>query len=220
MGPETSVFLPSRDVVFIEIPKVACTSIKVALARLLGIRLEGGNPHETQFPSVAYELSDNGPLYPGRFSFAFVRNPWDRLVSCYRDKILLAVKGYTSSTIRPGIANCLARFDEFRPGMSFPAFVDAVVSIPDERADDHFRSQYTFITNRSSTVAIDFVGRFEALAADLARVQQLANLPKFQLPRLQAAPAWVGYRELYDTRGRDLVADRFHTDIRLFGYDF
>ncbi|MBD3649309.1 MAG: alpha/beta fold hydrolase, partial [Pseudomonadales bacterium] len=220
VGPEIAVYLEPWQAVYIEIPKVACTSIKVALADLLDIELEGGNPHQTAFPSVDYEQSDHGPLYPGLFSFAFVRNPWDRLVSCYRDKILLEVDGFTDATIRPGIANCFARFDEFRPGMSFDEFVDAVVSIPDEDADVHFRSQYTFVTNRSMEVAVDYLGRYETLTEGVAHIGQRLGLPSVELPRLQAVLSLVPYRGFYSRGTRDLVAERFKTDIALFRYDF
>jgi hypothetical protein len=68
------------------------------------------------------------------------------------------------------VAHCLARFDAFRAGMSFDEFVRAVAAIPDEEADDHFRSQQTFVTNACGTIAIDSVGWFETLAHDFQRV--------------------------------------------------
>lgn len=220
MGPDIAVFLMPYGAVYVEIPKVACSSIKVAIARMLNINLVQGNPHQTEFPSVDYQLSEHGPLYPGLFSFAFVRNPWDRLVSCYRDKILLEVNGFTHSTIRPGIADCLAHFKGFFPGMSFEQFVDVVASIPDEEADGHFRSQYTFVADRANRIAVDFVGRYERLSEDLNRVRDLQELPEFELPRLQAALSSVNYREFYSNRSRETVAERFKTDIALFEFDF
>ena len=220
MGPELAILLAPYGAVYVEVPKVACTSINVALAAMLGIDLVEGNPHETAFPAINCELSNQGPLFPGLFSFAFVRNPWDRLVSCYRDKILFEAKGFTHSTIRPGIADCLARFDEFRPGMSFEAFTEAVASITDERADYHFRSQHTFVANRGHAIAVDFLGRYESLAEDIVRVQVMAGLPGLELPRLQASTTPIHYHEFYNERTRTLVAERFATDIALFNYDF
>ncbi|MEX0943548.1 MAG: sulfotransferase family protein [Pseudomonadales bacterium] len=205
---------------YIEIPKVACSSIKAAIARILNIDLVHGDPHQTPLPSIHYELSEHGPLYPDLFSFAFVRNPWDRLVSCYRDKILLEVDGFTHSTIRPGVADCLAHFDRFFPGMLFEQFINVVASIPDEEADEHFRSQYTFIADRANQIAVDFVGRYERLFEDLNRVRELRQLPEFELPRLQAASSSVNYREFYSDRSREIVAERFKTDIAMFEYDF
>jgi hypothetical protein len=128
-----AVLLRAHGAVYIEVPKVATSSIKITLASLLGIDLEpvGGNPHKVRFPAPASRQS--GPtLYPGLFSFAFVRNPWDRLVSCYRDKILGEVPEFTSFHPARGVAYCLARFDVFRAGMSFDEFVKAVAAVPDE----------------------------------------------------------------------------------------
>jgi chondroitin 4-sulfotransferase 11 len=206
--------------VYIEIPKVACTSIKTALAGLLGVNLADtdGNPHEACWPQPRVAPAYSGPRFPGLFSFAFVRDPWDRLVSCYRDKIRGEVDGYTFFTIRPGVANCLARFDAFVAGMSFEDFVHAVAGIPDDDADPHFRSQHTFVCDDTGRLALDFIGRHERLADDLRSVERRLGLPALDLPRLQAARTTIPYAAFYTAETARIVADRYTRDAALFGY--
>lgn len=217
-----TVSLEPYRAAYVEIPKVACTSIKTALAAILGISLRatGGDPHSVRWPTVEKSSSHSGPLFPGLFTFAFVRNPWDRLVSCYRDKIRGEVDGYTSFTIRPGAANCLARFDAFVPGMSFAEFVAAVASIRDEEADGHFRSQHTFVTDEEGKIGVDFLGRFERLAEDFRFFQERIGLPRNALPWLQKARHAAGYTDFYDMETRQIVGERFRQDIEMFGYEF
>jgi hypothetical protein len=221
-GPEVSILLEPYDAVYIEIPKVACTSFKVAFAKLLDINLEeaGGDPHQASFPAPLVPPSHAGLFYPGLFTFAFVRNPWDRLVSCYRDKIRGEVDGFTNFSVRAGVAICLEDFDAFTPDMTFDDFVAAVASIPDENADAHFRSQSTFLTNEAGEIAIDFVGRYERLHADFNHVQRMVGLPPIELPRLQAARNSARYADYYSPMTQRVVAQRFAEDIELFHYHF
>jgi sulfotransferase famil protein len=216
------ILLERYGAVYIEIPKVACTSIKTVIAGLIGVSLQetDGNPHDVRWPTPPAAPGRSGPLFPGLFAFSFVRNPWDRLVSCYRDKIRGEVDGYTYFTIRPGVANCLARFDGFVAGMSFDEFVRTVAAIPDEDADAHFRSQHTFVTNDEGRLAVDFVGRYERLAEDVRVVEQRIGLPPIELPRLQVARAPVSYAAFYTAETQRIVADRYERDLELFGYTF
>lgn len=215
----TTVWLEAYDAVYVEVPKVACSSIKIALASVLGIDLAamGGNPHKVRFPEPP--VQPGSTLFPGLFTFAFVRNPWDRLVSCYRDKILGEVRDFTAFDPARGVAYCLAGFAAFRPGMSFDDFVRAVARIPDEQADDHFRSQHTFLTTASGEIAIDYVGRFETLGSDFQHVCNELRLPAQGLPFTQAATP-RRYAAYYTPDTRDVVAERFQHDVSLFGYDF
>jgi hypothetical protein len=207
--------------VYIEVPKVACTSIKVALAEILGVPLpRDGDPHSVAFPAPVVDRAPTAPLYPGLFSFAFVRNPWDRLVSCYRDKLCNETDGYTYFTIRPGVANCLARFDEFVADMSFAEFVEAVASIPDDRADAHFRSQATFVTDDHGRVGVDFVGRYERLVEDFEEVRAYLVMPELTLPRLQAARKSKSYMTYYTPHLLRVVERRYAEDIELFSYTY
>ncbi|HET9622323.1 MAG TPA: sulfotransferase family protein [Kofleriaceae bacterium] len=206
------ILVERHAAVYVEIPKVACTSVKTALAPACGVTLPAdGNPHDLRWP-----LAD-GPPFPGRFSFAFVRDPWDRLVSCYRDKLRGEVDGFTSFTVRPGVANCLARFDRFVAGMSFAAFVRAVAAIPDAEADAHFRSQHGFVCV-DGALAVDAIGRFERLDEDFAAIARRIGLATAALPRLQAVRAPSPFAAFYTAETRDLVAERFARDIELFGY--
>jgi len=217
-----TIFLEPYCAVYVETPKVACTSIKTALAAVLGIDLKstGGDPHRVQWPTAERSSNHSGRLFPGLFTFAFVRNPWDRLVSCYRDKIRGEVDGYTYFTIRPGVANCLARFDAFVPGMSFADFVAAVASISDEDADGHFRSQHTFVTDEEGKIGVDFIGSFERLAEDFRFVQERIGLSPSSLPWLQKARNAASYTDFYNKKTRQIAGARFRQDIEMFGYEF
>jgi chondroitin 4-sulfotransferase 11 len=189
---------------------------------VVGVSLEetDGNTHEARWPEPPVGPGGTGPLFPGLFAFAFVRDPWDRLVSCYRDKIVGEVDGFTYFTVRPGVANCLARFDAFVAGMSFDEFVRAVASIPDEKADVHFRSQHTFVTDEAGQLAVDFIGRYERLTEDFRLVGQTIGLPAIELPRLQAAREPVRYAGFYSVETRRIAGERFGLDVELFGYTF
>ena len=219
VSEEYSIQLEPYGAVYIDIAKVASSSIKATLASVLGLKGADGNPHEIEFPRPpsADPLGDR--MYPGLFTFAFVRNPWDRLVSCYRDKILGEVTDFTGFS-ESGVAHCLARFDVFSGNMSFEEFVHAVASISDEDADEHFRSQSDYVTNSRGSVAVDFVGRYEDLGKDFAHVVRMLGLPQnIQLPRLQSAPK-RNHASFYTSETRGLVEARYSKDLKLFQYEF
>ena len=216
-----AVALNAYGAVYVEVPKVACSSIKIVLAGLLGVDLNtvGGNPHEAAFPEPSDPVA--GPkAYPGMFSFAFVRNPWDRLVSCYRDKIMGEASDFTDFHPTRQVAYCLARFDAFEADMPFERFVEAVSNIPDAAAEGHFRSQHTFVTNGAGDSVLDFIGRFESLTSDFRSVCAKLGIAPVQLPHVQATKPRARYTEYYTLRTRDLVAGRFRSDVELFGYAF
>jgi hypothetical protein len=218
-GNEHSILLEPHRAVYIDIAKVASSSIKATLASLLGLKGAGGNPHEIDFPRPQSADPLGERLYPGLYTFAFVRNPWDRLVSCYRDKIRGEVSDYTGFA-ESGVAHCLACFDAFSPNMSFLDFVRAVSSIPDKDADEHFRSQTDYVTNLWGSVAVDFVGRFEALDDDFAHVALEIGLPRqTRLPRLQVAPR-LNHSSYYTSETRAIVKKRYKGDVELFRYEF
>ena len=219
---EYAILLEDYGAVFIDIAKVASSSLKAVCAAALGFDLTtvGGNPHEMAFPHPPEPSEASERLYRDYYAFSFVRNPWDRLVSCYRDKILGEVADFTEIS-EAGIAHCLTGLEGFSAGMSFDAFVAAVASIPDNQAEEHIRSQFLALTNDRGYLAVDFVGRYETLAADFQYVANQIGLPsEISLPRLQVNPRTVAYRDYYTATTRDLVAARFAQDIALFSYRF
>ena len=220
VGTEFSIFLKRYNAVYIDIAKVASSSIKATLARLLDLDGAEGNPHEVDFPRPTSSNPRGERIYPGLYAFGFVRNHWDRLVSCYRDKIGGEVVDFTGFA-ESGVAHCLARFDVFSKDMPFAEFVHAVASIPDEEADEHFRSQSDYLINSHGKVAVDFVGRYENLESDFEQVAREIGLPsETKLPRLQVSPTPTDYSGYYTPETRSVVEKRFARDIELFSFRF
>lgn len=212
--------------VYFVVQKVACTSIKTTLAPIFGI--DTARAAELQRDSkprfiIHRIFRDSGhqigksellasPQYDDYFKFTFVRNPWDRLVSCYCDKIM------GKNHKRHDIGS--AAFPEIRKGMPFDEFVRVVHAIPDKEADSHFRSQHVSLFGPDGRVMVDFVGRFENLREDFAHVSREIGVPEIQLPHILRSEREPGYRTFYDEDTAVLVGERYEKDVELFGYTF
>jgi hypothetical protein len=148
------------------------------------------------------------------FHFAFVRNPWDRVVSCYKDKIQPAGK--------MGKLALLSRYEGLRPGMEFAEFVEWLRFSPegsDRHADRHWISQHLFVADARSDPLCDFIGKLERSDDDMQHVADKLDLGRLALPvRHQSARSGMHYRSYYTPRSLALVGERYSRDIELFGY--
>ncbi len=148
------------------------------------------------------------------FSFAVVRNPWDRFVSLY----------HYFATMTPAhrwyVPNARIADDVQRIG-SFSEFCRTFHGWR-HRDNLHFQPQCRWIADADGKLLVDFVARFEQLQADFARVCRRLDTPAVELPMLNGSRHGP-FRDYYDDQSRDIVAelsheDLSHEDIVTFGY--
>ena len=199
----TDVFLPcfrETGSIQIHVPKAAGTSVSHALY--------GGNiGHRT---ALDYQRI-SARHFRTYFRFGFVRNPWDRAVSAYE----FARAGGTE-WVRP-IDDPVYASDTFA---TFDRFVrDWLVTAPLDTVDVVFRPQWTFLCDVDGSLLVDHVGRVERLAEDL-RVVESALGRTIRPDHLNRTERSVDYPEYYTPETRDMVAEVYHRDIDLLGYEF
>nr|VFK68473.1 MAG: Sulfotransferase family protein [Candidatus Kentron sp. UNK]VFK73604.1 MAG: Sulfotransferase family protein [Candidatus Kentron sp. UNK] len=208
-----------RRAVYLVVSKVACTSIKHAIAHSYGISSETVmGIHDGQL--WRRELGCAEGIDKDYFRFAFVRDPFDRLVSCYRDKIIFAGDGQDNTDV-PYFEHF--SINRIEAGIDFGAFVAVVAGIDDAQADRHFRSQYAALYE-DGALCVDFVGKFENLAEDWARIAKRLNfsptLASLNESRHKKAPnIKKDYREYYTPEIADMVYARYQNDVHAFGYE-
>lgn len=200
-------FLPeilTGRAIFIHVPKAAGSSLK---EQIYGAPM-GGHRRIVEF--AAYDAQRTHDF----FKYAFVRNPWDRLLSAYT----FLVQGRDTSWRDTQFVHA-----HLAPHADFGAFVRALAD-PGYRAlvmrYDHFRPQSHWICLPGETGhAMDFLGRFETLQADLSRLFERLDLPVPEM-RNSRASKHKSYMEEYDEETRAVVADLYAGDIDLLGYGF
>lgn len=200
-----------NEYIYFPIPKVACSTVRALLAPLEG--LEWHHPWEEETPFLRVRL-EHVYRFPRYFKFAFVRNPWDRLVSCYEDKIVGVRTCENNKGVHDGVFRGFEEYERDFRRMDFAGFVEFVCSVPDAEAEWHFRSQHTFLDMRQ----MDLLGRFETFERDLATLRKRVKIPK-SVPHKMATkrrpyPAYYTPDLVYK------VGDRYAQDIELFSYDF
>lgn len=131
------------------------------------------------------------------FKFAFVRNPFDRFVSC---------------------CFFLNRED--------PNFEDTAVAFMKERLQRTrfqqrvlVRPQYRQLCTADGEIALDYVGRYEDLQESYNTICERVGLPVSELSKKNSSEH-SGYTRYYDDDLRHRVAEFYKEDLRIFSYDF
>ena len=187
--------------IFIHVPKSAGTSVSKAIyGRTLG--------HYS-----AAEISNAFPdLYKNSFTFGFVRNPWDRVLSAYS----FAKLGRTSVM---GVRNPEQyKIEEFS---TFERFVCEWLPNQNlEKVDFIFRQQSDYLCDREGEIAVDKVGFVETLDLDLGEIARRLNKKIDVVRENSTRGADDKYRDYYSIEMRDIVACLYSKDIENFGYVF
>lgn len=172
--------------VWFQIPKVASRTIRYHLFEHSDLSFRSGS--RLLPPSVLR----------GRYTFAFVRNPWDRLVSAWADKVVRRDTYGLPDDVRA----------------SFPLFVRWIADTVDlATADRHIRHQHVMVDRD----IVDFVGRFETFSRDFDAVCRRLGLPPCE-DRRNASPH-DSYERYYDRELAALVGRLYAEDVEAFGYE-
>jgi hypothetical protein len=191
--------------IFVHIQKTGGSSIRGAL------KMVQFDPHKHRF---ARELraAYGEEIWRSYFKFAFVRNPWDRLVSWWEMMRRNSLEGRPMNGFQRLILARARTFEEFiRAG-------DIEIHDPDG-SKWIYRNQIDYLSDEEGRLLVDYVGRFERLQADFAEVAARLGTPPVALPhanRTERRP----FESYYSPELRDHVGRRYQRDIETFGYRF
>lgn len=157
-------------------------------------------------PAIEIQKKIGEKLWEKIFTFTFVRNPWDRMLSLY-----FAMK----------------KWGEISGDMQFRDYILAL-------RDDHKRSEkrifrlpvYYFgssdyILDASGEILVNFIGKFENRSDDLKIVAQRLGSKRFgTLEPIFVKPRPKSYTEYYDLETREIVGQIYRKDVELFDYQF
>ena len=155
------------------------------------------------------------------FTFSFVRHPIDRTLSLYRYIARLAESPKPTLGQRLGLRQVPSGAGRERwPEMRAYRDTDSLSEFIRHPLMEHavaMRPQATSLGDDHGDLLVDYVGRFERLAPDVAHVQRTLGLPETPLRSLNISPRGRHPGEL-TREDREYLASRFEEDFVRFGY--
>ncbi len=212
----------SRKFIFIHVAKAAGMSIRKILEPHCSepekFRIKrpaktiGGKPnplyeiwHYSLYHASALDVKKEvaPEVFDSCYKFAFVRNPWDWQVSMYH----FILKDPTH-----------VRYETVSSMNGFGEYLEWVINTSRPYPRGAVKFQKPMLTGRTGRLMVDFLGRFETLERDFAKVCDRLDIEGV-LPKINASKH-RDYRDCYDDKTKKMVATYFKEDIAFFGYTF
>lgn len=191
----------TRKFIFIHIPKTAGCSVYEAL----NIQDSSQRRH---VPLYMYRnlfiYKKRYKQYKEYFKFAFVRNPWDRFISCY----FYLKNGGRGSDANIKDSLLVNQYNSFKD------FVLNFKNIKNQFTGFHFLSQVQWINS-----SINFIGRYERLECDFKYVCDMLQLTYYKLPHTNITHH-SHYTDYYDSETIKIIAEEYAKDIEILNYKF
>lgn len=195
--------------IFVHVPKCGGTSIEAVIwpgeRRVedlwMGFVSEYHNKYQTggmQHLLARHIRTEVGEaVFDAYFKFAFVRNPWDKAVSQY---------AYMKK--RPDLRTFLGMAEDD----SFKRYLE----LTKIRKHVQWEAQWMFLFDDDGKQLVDYIGRFEHLAEDAAKVFDILGI-QAEVPHLNVSGR-SAMETYYDSESAAMVAEMYRADIDLFGY--
>ncbi len=206
----------SKKFLFVHIQKTAGRSFEAVLKdNIPDLKsLPGTHDH------AAWVKDDLGDIWDELYKVAFVRNPWDRLVSWYA---MFQRKGNTTWYKR---VTGLGNYNKIRQYVldntnSFDEFIYKCTDIIEDSdgKKSFLYNQLDYVSDAEGEVMVDYIGRFENIVEDTGVVFKKLCIEGASLPHKNISEH-RNYRTYYTDETRDIVAERYARDIEYFGYEF
>jgi len=199
---------------YLQVPKAACTSLRAAICLLNHPDLDPALVTRDEWIHENRAMNDilrrGAPELEKLFRFTFVRHPYARFVSFYRNKI--------AEPDSPAVAKRFGK-QGFSAGMSIDAALDVIEATPVRQLDPHLIPQVDLVY-RGGASLVEFIGRVERLGDDINVVEDRAGI-SLNLPHLnRAAGGGVERaRELLTEAARARLQRIYQRDFERFAYE-
>jgi hypothetical protein len=219
---QQTVVLPEQRILFLPVPKAACTSLLWGLADLAGLPASRFSRSGRDEPTAAltihdmslwdqeHRLAEHDLDEDGWLRFTVVRDPWTRLWSAWQSKLLLREPRFHETF---GEREWFPRV----PGhprevvTDFRRFLAAVAA--GGAADVHWAPQLDLVRR----LPLNHVGLVERLGETLARVERHAGRP-LVLPAAENAGSLPLPPHAFATEVTGILRERYRADLEAFGY--
>ena len=245
------MLISSLNTFFVHIPKTGGTSIEMALFEKDGLHIDPGLDITNQltsdqrrqyiygrFPNpyanskemqhlTALQAERFLPKFKEMYSFAFVRNPWDRIVSEFiwrereRERTLYHDQVDSKRRIRKAVgrkAISKILYKLLSPEAKFRKFIESIGSC--SASNVHLLPQHKFVLDADGNRMVKDILRFENFSEDYKRLINKLNLPLNILHLNQSIR--YGYKHYFDDEPdlQDCIARIYEKDIEIFGYKY
>ncbi|WND03343.1 sulfotransferase family protein [Temperatibacter marinus] len=207
-------------IIYLALPKVASSSI----IRFLQLNETNGDgsvfnfkPHD-KINSPLLSPSDNFDGFkslvadPDCFLFTFVRNPYDRVLSGYLEKIAKASNRHDPRVLKLGL-----------DGVDIPSFHDFLLALEKQgfpTMDRHWKPQH--LIARPQAIRYDLIGKLESYENDMATLLKRTGLTQFISAEKEGVEHATSARTLkekyYGAKEIALVNKLYEQDFKLFDY--
>ena len=220
--------------VFCPVPKVSCTVWKNILAKLEGVNIVKDVHQEVKYKLNSlkqYSLKDRTNILKTYTKFMFVREPFERLLSAYKDVFMGWYKhsdkfwqGYRRRVREYLVKSGRVGIDPDVDNTTFEEFATYVVLTKrnGEKLQVHWRQMYDLC--HPCYMQFDYIGRYETLSEDAEFIFRKTNLQnEVKFPEWRPTDTHILTQKYYSNLTLLRIAQLqniYKDDIELFGYSF
>lgn len=185
-----SIYNNKLNCIFIHLPRTAGTSIESII---------GGQGHKDIIYFKRFAIGQSDLEWKKIFKFAFVRNPYDRFISCYK-WARGNVEGWETIDINDLAENIVSKYETWDK--------ESLESLM-------FKEQWRYICNQYYIPQIDFIGRYENLEDDWTYIAKKLGIER-KLPHLNKG---TKVDHVLTSKTRDIIREIYLKDFETFGYN-